>query len=265
MSGVDVAELTGSVPPVRSEATTASRWAAREPFVAAVALVGIAAALVPRSLIGGATLPQSRILLAGVLVFGGLLLVPRLAWQAVHGRFGADHLAGISIVASAVLGEYLAGAIVVLMLSGGETLQQFAVKRATAALRALATRVPTLAHRHHGDGLEDVAVADIRVGDELAILPGEVCPVDGEVVSGRGAMDESYLTGSPSRSRRDQARRSCPAPSTVTRLFAYVQPDSLLTRVSRRSCTSCGMPSSDVRDSAASATKSERGIRPSHS
>ena len=197
MSGVDAAELTGSVSPARSEATTASRWAAREPFVAAVALVGIAAALVPRSLIGEATLPPSRTLLAAVLVLGGLLLVPRLAWQALHGRFGADHLAGISIVASAVLGEYLAGAIVVLMLSGGETLQQFAVMRATAALRALANRAPTLAHRHRGDVLEDAAVADIRVGDELAVLPGEVCPVDGEVVSGRGAMDESYLTGEP--------------------------------------------------------------------
>ena len=98
---------------------------------------------------------------------------------------------------SALLGEYLAGAIVVLMLSGGETLEQFAVTRATAALRALASRVPTLAHRRRGDVFEDVAVADIRVGDELSILPREVCPVDGEVVTGQGAMDESYLTGEP--------------------------------------------------------------------
>ena len=132
-----------------------------------------------------------------VLVVGGLLLVPQLVWQALHARFGADHLAGISIVVSALLGQYLAGAIVVLMLSGGETLQQFAVTRATAALRALASRVPTLAHRTRGDVLEDVAVADIRVGDEFSILPREVCPVDGEVVTGHGAMDESYLTGEP--------------------------------------------------------------------
>jgi len=179
------------------DATTASRWAAREPFVAAVALVGIVASLVPRTLIGATILPPPQTLLMVVLVVGGLLLVPQLAWQALHARFGADHLAGISIVVSAVLGEYLAGAIVVLMLSGGETLEQFAVTRATAALRALASRVPTLAHRRRGDVFENVAVADIRVGDELSILPREVCPVDGAVVTGQGAMDESYLTGEP--------------------------------------------------------------------
>ena len=64
-------------------------------------------------------------------------------WRALHGQFGADHLAGISIVASVVLGEYLAGPIVVLMLSGGNTLEQFAVAEATSVLRALAKRVPT--------------------------------------------------------------------------------------------------------------------------
>ncbi len=174
------------------------RWIAvgRDPFVALLSLTGILAALVSKY-VPGAGLPAPNLLLLLVLVIGGSLLVPRLVWQAAHAKFGSDQLAGISIVTSVLLGEYLAGAIVVVMLSGGETLERFAVARATAVLRALASRVPTLAHRRQGSALEDVAVGDVRVGDTLSILAHEVCPVDGEVTQGHGAMDESYLTGEP--------------------------------------------------------------------
>lgn len=165
-------------------------------LVAAVALVGIAAHLALRYPLGlnasAANLP-----LAAVLLIGGVPLVLRLAWKGVHGQFGSDHLAGVSIVASALLDEYLAGAIVVLMLSGGETLEALAVTEATSVLRALAKRLPTLAHRRRGSVFEDVPVGDLVVGDEVSILPHEICPVDGEVVQGHGSMDESYLTGEP--------------------------------------------------------------------
>jgi cation transport ATPase len=155
--------------------------------VAAVAVAGILAHFVFHS-----ALP-----LAAVLVVGGVPLVVRLLWKGLHGHFGSDHLAGVSIVASAWLGEYLAGAIVVLMLSGGETLEAFAVSEATSVLRALAKRVPTLAHRRVGAAFEDVVVDDLVAGDVVSILPHEICPVDGEVVQGHGSMDESYLTGEP--------------------------------------------------------------------
>ena len=115
----------------------------------------------------------------------------------LDGQFGADHLAGISIVASVLLGEYLAGTIVALMLSGGNTLEQFAVAEATSVLRALAKRVPTLAHRRRETVFDDVPVSEISIGDEISVLPHEICPVDGEVVQGHGTMDESYLTGEP--------------------------------------------------------------------
>ena len=132
-----------------------------------------------------------------MLLIGGSPLVLRLIWRGLRGEFGSDHLAGVSIVASALLGEYLAGAIVVLMLSGGAALEQFAVAEATSVLRALASRLPTLAHRRREGGFDDVPVADVRVGDEVSILPHEICPVDGEVSQGHGTMDESYLTGEP--------------------------------------------------------------------
>jgi heavy metal translocating P-type ATPase len=135
--------------------------------------------------------------LEAALLIGGVPLVWRLGRNALRLEFGADHLAGVSIIASAWLGEYLAGALVVLMLSGGEALEAYAVSEATSVLRALAKRVPTLAHRERDGVREDVAVVDLRVGDEIAILPHEICPVDGDVTRGRGRMDESYLTGEP--------------------------------------------------------------------
>lgn len=165
-------------------------------LVAGLALAGILGHLAYRALHAGADGWADRPLIA-VLALGGVPLVLRLLWKGLHGQFGSDHLAGVSIVASALLHEYLAGAIVVLMLSGGEALEQLAVTEATSVLRALARRVPTLAHRRRGAAFEDVPVGDVVVGDELSILPHEICPVDGEVVQGHGTMDESYLTGEP--------------------------------------------------------------------
>lgn len=112
-------------------------------------------------------------------------------------EFGSDLLGGISIVTSLLLGEYLAGSIIVLMLSGGEALEIYALRSASSVLAALAKRMPSIAHRKQGDGIQDVPLAEIAVGDTLVIYPHDVCPADGVVVEGHGVMDESYLTGEP--------------------------------------------------------------------
>ncbi len=96
-----------------------------------------------------------------------------------------------------ILGQYLVAAIVVLMLSGGEALEEFATGRASSTLDALARRVPSVAHLREPAGLKDVKLAEIRVGDKLTVLPHEICPVDGTVLEGHGVMDEAYLTGEP--------------------------------------------------------------------
>ncbi len=132
-----------------------------------------------------------------MLVTGGGPLVISLARKAFAGQFGSDLLAGISIVTSAVLGEYLAGSIVVLMLSGGTALEEYATRRASSVLRALAKRMPRIAHRKQRDQLFDINVAEIKVGEQLVVYPNEICPADGVVVEGRGSMDEAYLTGEP--------------------------------------------------------------------
>jgi len=140
------------------------------------------------------------------LAVGGLPLVADLLGKVIRYEFGADLLGGISIIVSILLGEYLAGAIIVLMLSGGEALETYAMSNATSVLSALAKRLPTLAHRRKQEQdltatgqtqIETVPLDQIAVGDVLVIYPHEVAPVDGRVIEGHSVMDESYLTGEP--------------------------------------------------------------------
>jgi heavy metal translocating P-type ATPase len=164
--------------------------------IAGIAFAGIAAHLVLRFVLQWPG-PATHLPLFAVLVLGGVPLVFSLIAKLARGDIGADLLAGISIVTATALGEYLAGAIVVLMLAGGEALEQFALRRASSVLRALAARMPSIAHRKSAGGIEPMAIDAVAPGDELVVLPHEVCPVDGVVVAGHGPMDESYLTGEP--------------------------------------------------------------------
>ncbi|MEI7997678.1 MAG: heavy metal translocating P-type ATPase, partial [Methylococcaceae bacterium] len=84
--------------------------------------------------------------------------------------------------------EYLAGCLVVLMLSGGAALEQYAVRKASSVLEALAKRMPSIAHRKAADVLNDITTEQVNLGDTLLILPHEICPVDGTVLEGSGTM-----------------------------------------------------------------------------
>lgn len=182
--------------------TDAPNWAARVQIaIAALAVLGIALHVVLRLAAGSAETWQGlRVVdlpLVVVLVLGGVPLVLELLGNLLRREFGSDLLAGISIVTSALLGEYLAGSMVVLMLSGGEALEAYAVRRATSALAALAKRLPSVAHRLVGARMVDVPLVEVNVGDFLVILPHETCPVDGVVSDGHSTMDESFVTGEP--------------------------------------------------------------------
>ncbi len=135
--------------------------------------------------------------LCAVLLLGGLPLVYQLLCKLWHKEFGADLLAGISIVTAVALEQYLAGSLVVLMLSGGAVLESYAVRKASSVLEALAKRMPSVAHKQVDGTLSDISTEHVMRGDTLLILPHEICPVDGTVISGSGTMDESFLTGEP--------------------------------------------------------------------
>lgn len=113
-----------------------------------------------------------------------------------RGRWGIDLLAVTAIASTLVVGEYLASLIIVLMLTGGDALEEFAHGRATHELKALLERAPRTAHRETpGNPVEEVPVGSIRSGDTLLVKPSEIVPVDGLLLSPAGTFDESSLTG----------------------------------------------------------------------
>jgi heavy metal translocating P-type ATPase len=168
-----------------------------EGALATAAIVAIAAHL----LLAAVGADGSDVPLWLVVVVGGVPLIWRVLRSVLRWEPGADLLAAVSVVAAVLLGEWLVAAIIVLMMSGGEALESAATGRASAALDALARRSPSVAHRLLGDdlagGTEDVPTDEVRLGDLIAVLPHELCPVDGRVTAGHGSMDESYLTGEP--------------------------------------------------------------------
>jgi heavy metal translocating P-type ATPase len=172
-----------------------SKWSLSS-AISAVALAGMIAHLVLRyAFVVRPAWYMAPLIM--VLILGGIPLVVDLARKLLAGEFGSDLLAGISVVTAVLLGEYLVGCVIVLMLSGGGTLEQFAKRRASSVLHALAKRMPEKAHRWSGEWVADVLLEDVQVGDELLIFPHETCPADGVVIDGQSKMNEAYLTGEP--------------------------------------------------------------------
>jgi len=160
--------------------------------VAAIALLAIAASFVLRH-------PWPLWVALGL---GGGPQVADVMRRLLSRELSADTLAAVSIVASALLGEWLAGVLVVLMFAGGQALEAYAERRASSALHALAKRMPTVAHRRGANGLTEIPIAEIAVGDAIVVLPHETSPVDGVVLEGRSTMNEAYLTGEPYRQEK---------------------------------------------------------------
>jgi heavy metal translocating P-type ATPase len=113
------------------------------------------------------------------------------------GRFAADLVAMLAIVTALLVGQPLAGLIVVLMQTGGEALERYAEGRASQAVRELEAAAPRLAHRVQAGVVEDIAADDVVVGDELLIRPGELVACDAKVLEGRSHVDAARLTGEP--------------------------------------------------------------------
>lgn len=150
-------------------------------------------------LAAGLDLSGNDVIAHWVLGITAIISVLPLAWGMINafrdGSYGLDILALTAIVTSVVLHEYWAGILVVLMLTGGEALEDYAERRAKKELSALLERKPKKAHLLKGTKFIDIPVSDVKVGDRLQLLPGEVVPVDAEIVEGTSSFDESSLTG----------------------------------------------------------------------
>jgi heavy metal translocating P-type ATPase len=131
----------------------------------------------------------------GGLVLTGGPIVWRTARAALAGRFSVDLVAAFSIGGALMLGQPLAGLVIVLMQSGGEALERYAAGRASAAVRALEEAAPRQAHRITEHGIDEVPAEAVAVGDTLLVRPGDLVPCNAVVVEGRSHVDASRLTG----------------------------------------------------------------------
>ena len=152
------------------------------------------------------------LVLGGVLHLVGLGVVGRLLWAATtaggilpaawwvvdaarHRKLGADVIALMALVGTLLVGEFLAGAVIAVMLASGRALEGWAAARSRRELSGLLSRAPRIAHRRDGDGVTDVSLERVAVGDLVLVKPGEVVPVDGRVEVGVAVIDESAVTG----------------------------------------------------------------------
>lgn len=127
-----------------------------------------------------------------------IMLVPltvSIARTLAAGRVGVDAIALVAMAGALAVGEYLAGAVIALMLSGGNALEASASRRARRELTALLERMPTVAHRRADGGWQEVAVGELEVGDRVLVRAGELVPVDGAIAGAEAVVDESALTG----------------------------------------------------------------------
>jgi heavy metal translocating P-type ATPase len=138
----------------------------------------------------------ARWILGVVALFETLPLLKGMWEDLRHGTYGIDILAITAIVTSVILNEGWAAIVVVLMLTGGESLEDYAEHRSKHELDALLSRAPQLAHVIKGHGkIVDVKVSEVQTGNKLVLRPGEVVPVDAVIVEGSASFDESSLTG----------------------------------------------------------------------
>jgi heavy metal translocating P-type ATPase len=165
------------------------RWA-----LVSIAISGLAAGLAA-ALAGRPALADLCWTLATLPVIAGLAV--SMTRDLLAGRLGVDAIALVSMSAAVALGQPLAGAVVALMYSGGNVLEDIAVARAERDLRSLVDRAPREAHRLADGRVEEVPISAVAIGDRLLVHAGEVVPVDGVVNANAATIDESALTGEP--------------------------------------------------------------------
>ncbi|UPT89214.1 heavy metal translocating P-type ATPase [Bradyrhizobium barranii subsp. apii] len=159
-----------------------------------IAIAGLTAGILARAA-GRPDLADLAWELGTAPVIGGLAV--SIVRDLLSGRLGVDAIALLSMSAALALGQPLAGAVVALMYSGGNVLEDIAIARAERDLRSLVDRAPRQAHRKTGEQIEEVPIEAVSVGEELLVRAGEIVPVDGIVGSASATIDESAVTGEP--------------------------------------------------------------------
>ena len=164
----------------------------RQYYLFVVALLAIVVSLILQ-------FTRHSLILHWVLGGAAILEVMPLLWgmgrDLREGTYGIDILAAAAIISAVVFGQYWAAIVIVVMLTGGKALENYAEHRAKTELNVLLDRAPKQAHLLKKKQIIDVPVAQIRAGDQIVVRPGEVVPVDAKIIEGSSSFDESSLTG----------------------------------------------------------------------
>ena len=148
-------------------------------------------------LLPGGSETANRIWFVGLMLCGAPVVYSTVR-GLLRGKFAADVIASMTVVAALALGHPVVGLVIVIMQTGGEALERYAEGRASDALRALQDITPRRARRVAADGtVEEIDVDAVNVGDSILVRPGEMIPCDGEIVDGSSHIDTSTLTGEP--------------------------------------------------------------------
>lgn len=142
---------------------------------------------------GLALVAQIIITITGTLI--ALSMLKEMIKTLRSGSYGVDLLAITAVAATLAVGQYWAAMIVLIMLVGGDSLEDYASKKAHTELKALLDNSPQTAHKVVADKLVDIKVDEANIGDQLVVKPGETVPVDGHIIKGSSMFDESSLTG----------------------------------------------------------------------
>lgn len=141
------------------------------------------------------TWPISGILIDIFGIFMAITMLREMIETLESGRWGVDILAIIAVVSTMIVGDYWAAWMILIMLTGGDSLEDYATSQADKELRSLLQNSPRIADKLVNDKIEEVKVDDLKIGDIVLIKPGSQVPVDGEIIKGNSSFDQSSLTG----------------------------------------------------------------------
>jgi Zn2+/Cd2+-exporting ATPase len=183
---------------VHLDTVVGRRWAATAAAGSLIA-VGQAAAPLAAALDTHALAAAAPMLRAAALVAATVLAGAAIAWRAVRDlrirRIGIEALVTIAAVGALVIGEVWEAAAVTWLFALGGALETSTVGRTRAALQQLLALVPEVARVRRAGGEVEVAPTEVRLGEVVIVRPGDRIAVDGEVVAGAAAVDESTITG----------------------------------------------------------------------
>ena len=133
----------------------------------------------------------------GAVIISGLPLVYLALIRLIREKWVSSALLiTIAMVASLLIGELFAAGEVAWIMALGALLEDWTVERAKKGLKNLIDLTPQTARRVSDDGSETIVpIEEVSLQDRLRILPGEVVPVDGEIVEGTSSIDQSIMTG----------------------------------------------------------------------